>query len=260
MIILCLGRFSTISSISGNTASRPRSMKLCPPTLITLASGRIWITGCVSSRAISCSSVALPLSSDPVKRSRPSLPIKPSCSFVDTGLLLPGAAHNRCGSAFRRVPKLYCVVHTGGRYQRPVIGEGHKMYAAQVSLEHGRLPAGGHVPDSHRVVEANRSQRLSVRRESAEADPGGVAFERLQLLACVGVEELHVFGGTSGCQHRAVGREHHRVDRPSMYVDGGDLSGRGHVPKLDSAVYATGGNKLAVGRVGQRLHAARMAP
>src|SRR3979490_912244 len=31
MIILCLGRVSTISSISGNTASRPPSKKLLPP-------------------------------------------------------------------------------------------------------------------------------------------------------------------------------------------------------------------------------------
>src|SRR5215210_2257348 len=63
MIILWLPRFSTISSIRGKTAARPRSMMLCPPILITLASGRIWMTGLSSVRARSSGSVRLPVTS-----------------------------------------------------------------------------------------------------------------------------------------------------------------------------------------------------
>jgi hypothetical protein len=64
MIILCRPRFAEISSIRGNTAARPRSMKLCPPTFTTLASGRIWTSGCSDVRASSASSVRLPETSD----------------------------------------------------------------------------------------------------------------------------------------------------------------------------------------------------
>src|SRR5229473_2768985 len=44
-IILCRGRLATISSISGMTAARPRSMMLWPPILTTLTHGRIAKSG-----------------------------------------------------------------------------------------------------------------------------------------------------------------------------------------------------------------------
>src|SRR5205085_5627173 len=61
MIILWSGRLATSSSMSGNTAARLRSMKLWPPILMTLASGRIRSVGWRPVSAIRASSVSEPL-------------------------------------------------------------------------------------------------------------------------------------------------------------------------------------------------------
>src|SRR5437588_708397 len=58
MIILWLGRLATSSSITGNTADRPRSIMLWPPILTTLASGRIRTVGCSPVRSSNPSRVS----------------------------------------------------------------------------------------------------------------------------------------------------------------------------------------------------------
>src|SRR6266536_3921020 len=70
--------------MSGNTAARPRSMKLWPPILMTFASGRIWMTACVSSRPICASSVGLAPTKAMVMRFKASLFIFVTFYFLDT--------------------------------------------------------------------------------------------------------------------------------------------------------------------------------
>src|SRR3954453_4519767 len=66
-IILWRGRFATISSISGITALRPRSMMLWPPILTTFAQGRMAKSGVASVARWSVASL-----SDPLTSRRPS--------------------------------------------------------------------------------------------------------------------------------------------------------------------------------------------
>ena len=63
-IILCRCKFVTISSTSGITATRPRSMILWPPILITLAQGRMAKSGVLAVARISDASLSEP----PAKR------------------------------------------------------------------------------------------------------------------------------------------------------------------------------------------------
>src|SRR5690606_12868789 len=57
------GRLATSSSMTGKTAARPRSMRLCPPILTTLASGRIWNRTASPVPASSSSSLREPVTS-----------------------------------------------------------------------------------------------------------------------------------------------------------------------------------------------------
>src|SRR5262249_29317388 len=262
MIILCLGRFSTISSISGSTASRPRSMKLCPPILMTFASGRIWITGCRSSRAISSSSVSLPITSAEVNRSKVSLSILRLLVF---GRRLAGLTR-RCrhagsgerGRLCRGIPELDSTVHASGRHHLSVMRERDTVDTPEMSLQRGHLPAGGGVPEAYSVIEARRREHLPVRRERAEPDPCRVAFERRPLFSGLHVEKLHVLTGTSRRPQLAIRGKCHRVDGPGMHVDSGNLLGRGRVPQLYAAIDAARRDHSAVGRIRQRLHSTGM--
>src|SRR5215467_1960735 len=200
MIILCLGRFSTISSISGSTASPPRSMRLCPPILMTFASGRIWITGCRSSRAISSSSVSLPITSAEVSRSKVSLSISRLLPFgrrfADSPRRCRDVGSGERGRLPRRIPELHGAVHASGRHHLSAMRERDIMDTPEMSLQRGRLPAGVDLPEAYRVIEAGRCEHLPVGRERAEPDPRRVAFERLQLFAGLHVEKLHIVTGT----------------------------------------------------------------
>src|SRR5262249_61988327 len=91
-----------------------------------------------------------------------------------------------------------------------------KVDAPEMPLQRGHLPAGRNIPEAHRIIEASRCERYPVGRERAKPDPGGMAFERLQLLAGLHFEKLHVLTGTSGRQKLAIRGECYRVDWPGI--------------------------------------------
>src|ERR1700724_1895843 len=93
-IIWCRPRLATISSISGKTAARPRSMKLWPPILTTLAWGRMWMGAGRPVRASSSVSDSEPSTSAwPSSVSSSSLAAIMSFSVVIPGSIPSGDAN-----------------------------------------------------------------------------------------------------------------------------------------------------------------------
>src|SRR5207244_4000904 len=145
------------------------------------------------------------------------------------------ALNGRLRSQRGGVPDLDGSVGAGGGQFRPAWAEGHTPHPTGVAFEAKRLLTGGHVPDSHRVVLAARSQSLAVRAERHPPTPVLMALE-VNHPAGRHLPDLRreVIAGRR--EPLAVRTESHSVDLPAMSWKGFEFLSRGCVPDFDHPV------------------------
>src|SRR5918997_670203 len=220
MIILWRPRFSTISSIRGKTAARPRSIKLCPPILITFASGRIWMSELSSVRARSSWSVRFPVTSD-----CPSLVSSSFC--IDTSEDMELIWRSRCSHVDRlEFEELFLIQQ---RFQVPIalLGPGTKptehallhllwnvvagepllLLPRREPVERGLSARPACDNAGLRARPANRLQRREEYLDVSVVAPAAVAFL---------FEELPHLAAECGL-HRIARSAHHAEDEPAPF-------------------------------------------
>src|SRR6266571_178006 len=247
--------------MSGNTAARPRSMKLWPPILTTFASGRIWMTGCVSSRPIWASSVGLTPTKAMVMRSNASLSTFVASQFLDTdasarrlrSLLVTPPRTERGLALGRELIHLRAQAPSDALFSCAQLlafgpaGGAHAAFSSSpAAFSRARLRRLGRVPKLDGPVHPGRRQLPSTVREGHEVNPAPVSGQLGDFFASRDVPDAHDIVEARRCQHPAVRRERTETSPARVAFERLELLARADFPQLHVLARARGSEQRAV--------------